>query len=216
MAAGAGHTVNTGPVDLTGQAWFFNYMDYANMYYVDGQVAQAEGDFKPFLGLQYIRATDEGEALLGEVDHHTYGVQLGLEHNSLTATLNYDYIPHREGTFLNGSLVTPYQHNVASGPYYAQPFLTSTQDLGSGSAYAFDIKGAPFDKVFAGARYSFMDLKPSADSDSISQSENLLYGIYNFEGALKGLSIANFLGYQVSPMYEEDFIQNRVAIEYSF
>lgn len=215
-AAGAGHTMNTGPVDLTGQAWFFNYMDYANMYYVDGQIAQAEGSIKPFLGIQYIRETEEGRALLGEVDHHTYGVQMGLKHNSLTATLNYDYIPHREGTFLNGSLVTPYEHNVSSGPYYAQPFLTSTQDLGSGSAYAFDIKGAPFNKVFAGARYSFMDLKPTADSDSISQSEYLVYGIYNFDGALTGLSIANFFGYQVSPIYEDDFFQNRLAVEYSF
>lgn len=215
-AAGAGDTVRTGPVDLTGEAWFFNYMDYANMYYFEGQIAQAEGAYKPFLGMQYIRETDEGKALVGNIDHNSYGLQLGLKHNSLTATLNYDYIQHNEDSFLNGSLVTPYEHNVSSGPYFAQPFLTSTQDLGSGGAYSFDVNGAAFKNTFLGARYSFMDLKPTADGDSIDQSEYLVYGIYNFQGALEGLSIANFFGYQTSPVYDKDFWQNRLQIEYAY
>lgn len=215
-AVGGGHDMDAGPINLKGQAWFFNYIDYANMFYADGQIARASGSIKPFFGLQFIRETDSGRALVGDIDHHTYGAQLGLKHNSLTATLNYDYIPHRDGTFLNGSLVTPYEHNVASGPYFAQPYLTSTQDLGSGSAYSADISGAAFKNTFLGARYSYMDLVPQAGSGSIEQSEYLVYGIYNFQGALEGLSLGNFLGYQTQAINGYDFWQNRVQLQYEF
>lgn len=215
-AVGGGHDMDAGPVNLKGQAWFFNYIDYANMFYTDGQIARASGSIKPFFGLQFIRETDSGRALVGEIDHRTYGAQLGLKHNSLTATLNYDYIPHRSGTFLNGSLVTPYEHNVASGPYFAQPYLTSTQDLGSGNAYSADINGAAFKNTFLGGRYSYMDLVPQAGSNSIDQSEYLVYGIYNFQGSFEGLSLGNFFGYQTQATNSYDFWQNRIQLQYKF
>lgn len=213
---GGGHNMDAGPIKLKGQVWYFKYIDYANMFYTDGQIARASGSFKPFLGLQFIRETDSGRALVGDIDHHTYGAQLGLKYNSLTATLNYDYIPHRNGAFLNGSLVTPYEHNVASGPYFAQPYLTSTQDLGSGNAYSADINGAAFQDTFLGARYSYMDLVPQAGSDSIEQSEYLVYGIYNFQGAFDGVSLGNFFGYQTQKINGSDFWQNRVQLQYEF
>lgn len=164
-ALGGGHKMNAGLVDLKGQAWFFNYKDYANMFYTDAQITRASGPVKPFLGLQFIREKETGRKLLGDINHYTYGAQLGLKHNSLTATLNYDYIPHNNDAFLNGSLVTPYAHNVASGSYFAQPFLNTTQDLGSGSAYSADVNGAPIKNTFLGARYSYMNLVPAAGAD---------------------------------------------------
>jgi|GEM_PF-311067 len=215
-ALGGAHAVHTDDTDLSGQAWFLNYKDYANMYYLDGKVAAASGSVKPFFALQYIRETDDGRALVGDVDHHTYGAQLGLTHNSLTATLNYNHIPHENGTFLNGALVTPYAHNEASGPLFAQPYLTSTQDLGSGDAYAAEVKGSPFANTFMGARYSFMDLTPAAGGESIDQAEYLVYAIYSFKGALKGLSVKNFFAYQTQEIQERDYWENRFAIEYAF
>ena len=112
--------------------------------------------------------------------------------------------------------MTPYAHNVASGPLFAQPFLSSTQDLGAGNAYAIDLNAAPMGHWFVGARYSFMDLKSSATVASLYQSEYLLYAIYNFTGKLKGLSIANFVALQSSPARPKKFIQNRFTLEYAF
>ena len=215
-AVGAGDTVTAGPAEFSGQAWYFEYKDYARMFYTEGRIAEAEGDWRPFLGLQYIRETEDGRALVGEVDHHTYGAQLGVEHGSLTATLNYDAIPSEPDTYLNGALVTPYAHNEASGPLFAQPFLTSTQDLGSGDAYAAEIKGAPLADTVLGARYSYMDLTPAAGTGSIDQSEYLIYGIYQFDGALSGLSIADFMAYQSQPGQPHDFWENRLKLSYSF
>lgn len=215
-AVGAADKENIGAADISGEAWFLNYKDYANMYYFEGKVAAAEGDIQPFIGAQFIRETDDGRALLGRVDHHTYGAQLGLKRHSLTATLNYDYIPHERDSYLNGALVTPYAHNESSGPLFAQPYLTSTQDLGSGNAYAADINGAPLDNTFIGARYSYMDLTPVAGGESIGQSEYLVYAIYNFSGALEGFSVSNFFGYQTQKIEDHDYWENRLALEYSF
>lgn len=215
-AVGGAGEADAGPARLNGRAWFFNYKDYANMYYLDGKIARDSGSIKPFVSAQFIRETDEGEALLGPIDNHTYGLQLGLKHNSLEATLNYDYIPHRAGTFLNGSLVTPYATQEASGPLFAQPFLTSTQDLGSGSAYSVDVKGSPLKHTFGGVRYSYMDLKPEKGSRSIGQSEYQIFGIYHFQGALEGLSLIDLFAYQTQKVADVDFWENRLKLQYSF
>lgn len=215
-AVGGADEADVGPTNLSGQAWYFNYKDYANMYYVDGTLARAEGSIRPFVSAQFIRETDEGRAFLGEIDSHVYGAQLGLEHNSFTATLNYDYIPHRGGTFRNGALATPYASGETSGPLFAQPFLTSTQDLGSGNAYAVEVKGSPIEHVFGGARYSYMDLKPARNSRSIGQSEYQVFGIYHFSGTLEGLSLVDLFAYQTQKTSRVDYWENRLKILYEF
>ncbi|MGM1005316.1 hypothetical protein ACO10M_15990, partial [Acinetobacter haemolyticus] len=70
--------------------------------------------------------------------------------------------------------------------------------------------------VIAGARYSFMDLKEADHVASRNQSEYMVFGIYNFTGALKGFSVSNFFGIQTSPRYEKDFLQNRFTLSYKF
>ncbi len=51
---------------------------------------------------------------------------------------------------------------------------------------------------------------------SINQSEYLLFARYNFGNELKGLSISDYFGIQTSPLYEREFIQNRVQLAYDF
>jgi outer membrane porin, OprD family len=212
---GGARKVTLDPVVLNGQAWYFTYQDYAKLAYVEGQISPSQGAWKPFLGAQYFHEDGDGRELLGNVDSQVYGLQLGVKHNSMTLSLGYDYIAPHHDSFLNGALVTPYAHNVASGPLFAQPFLSSTQDLGAGNAYALDINGAPMGNWFVGARYSFMDLKSSGDVASIDQSEYLVYAIYNFDGKLKGLSIADFFAIQTSPG-KSTFLQNRLTLEYAW
>lgn len=205
-----------GPVRLAGNAWFLNYQDYANLYYAEARIARRAGDVQPFIATQFARETDTGRALIGNVDNHTYGAQLGVDVGSLTASLNYDYMPSEAGTFGNGALATPYATQEASGPLFAQPFLTSTQDLGTGNAYAASITGAPTAHTFAGARYSYMDLAPSAGAHSIQQSEYLLYGIYHFGGHLEGLSLMDFVAYQTQTVSDVDYWENRLKLQYAF
>lgn len=214
--AGAGHKWMTDPVAITAQGWYMTYQDYAKLTYGEGQVIKNGDGYRPFIGLQAMRETGDGRELLGNVDSQVYGTQLGVKHNSLTLSVGYDRIVPNSNSYLNGALVTPYAHNVSSGTLYAQPFLTSTQDLGAGNAYAIDINGAPMEHWFVGARYSYMDLKSSSTAQSLDQSEYLVYAIYNFSGRLKGLSISDFLALQSSPTKSSNYIQNRLQLEYAF
>lgn len=167
--------------------------------------------------MQYISAKDQGKALAGAVDSQIFGVQAAfkiLPKASLKVAYNY-IKPDRE-SYLNGALLTPYATKTSSGEIFAQPFFTSTQDLGAGNAFMTSLEGKLTDQVIAGARYSFMDLKEADHLASRNQSEYMVFGIYNFTGALKGFSVSNFFGIQTSPRYEKDFLQNRFTLSYKF
>jgi hypothetical protein len=214
--AGGGRTWALKPVSLDAQAWYFKYIDYANMTYLQARAIRADGVLKPFVAVQYIHQEDDGKAILGNVDSNVYGVQLGIKRNSLTASLGYDYIKPNSSSYMNGAPVMPYGHKLSSGDFFAQPLLTSTMDLGAGNAYAFNVNGSPVQGVMLGARYSFMDLKSAPTAESLNQSEYLVYGSYAFGGALKGVKVTDFLGVQKSPTKDATFLQNRLAIEYAF
>lgn len=213
---GAAHKFNLDPVTVNAQGWYQTYQDYADLAYVEGRVSRSNGSWKPFAAAQYLHETGDGRELLGHVDSQVYGLQLGAKHNSMTVSLGYNFIAPHRNSYLNGALVTPYAHDVSGGPLFAQPFLTSTQDLGSGNAYAIDINGAPMGNWFIGARYSFMDLKYDADGPSLNGSEYLAYAIYNFAGKLKGLSVADFFAVQTSPAKGNTFVQNRLQLQYAW
>jgi hypothetical protein len=213
---GGGHTWAMKPVSFDAQAWYFKYIDYADMTYLQARAIRAEGVLKPFVAVQYIHQEDDGKAILGNVDSNVYGMQLGVKVNSVTASLGYDYIKPNANSYLNGAPVMPYGHKLSSGDFFAQPLLTSTMDLGAGNAYAVNVNGSPTQGVVLGARYSFMDLKNSPSAESLNQSEYLVYGSYAFGGALKGVKITDFLAVQKSPIKDATFLQNRLAIEYAF
>ena len=213
---GGGRSVTVNGLKYSGQLWRQHYYDYTNVSYGEGHVSAVSGDFRPNAGLQYIRGTGDGRELAGTVDNTTLGFQAGFDYKAYKVALGYDHIKAAPGAYNNGSLVTPYAHNMSSGPYFAQPYFTSTQDLGAGNAYSLDVSTGAVQNLFLGARYSFMDLTAVAGTASLNQSEYLLYGIYNFAGALKGLSVAEWVGIQTSPARDTRFFQNRLEVSYNF
>lgn len=216
-ALGAGHHLQASEKKLSGQMWYESYNDFTRLFYAEGHVIWQQTPFAPNFGLQYIRGTGEGKKYLGEVDNRSYGAQLALSlTKKISWTLGYDHLSASGNSYGNGSLVTPYAHNTASGPYFAQPYFTSTQDLGSGNAYSTDINGQINNNLTVGGRYTFMDLTPKVNCGSRNQSEYLGYFIWKFDGALAGLSLNDFFGVQTSPLYGSNFWQNRVTLQYDF
>ncbi|KAA8735472.1 hypothetical protein F4V57_01330 [Acinetobacter qingfengensis] len=206
--------VNT---QLKGQMWFQRYEDLTDLFYAEGSVLFPQHHYKPEIALQYLSGQDQGKAYAGQVDSQVIGAQVSLKLKpSLNLKLAYDYIKPEKNVYKNGALLTPYSYNTSSGPIFAQPFFTSTQDLGAGNAFMAAIDGKWNDQTILGARYSFMDLKDSDLLKSRNQSEYLLYGIYNFGGKLQGLSLSNFVGVQTSPRYDKNFWQNRLSLSYKF
>lgn len=202
---------------LTTQAWYQAYDDYTNITYLEGHLKFKNIRYTPDFGVQLMYGRDQGKALAGEIHHTGIGFLLGLSViEDLTLTTAYNYIKPKADTYLNGALFAPYMIYTASGPYFAQPFFTSTQDLGSGHAASIALEGNWTDNFYVGARYSFMNLKETAEVKALNQSEYVLYGIYSFSGALKGWSISNFMGLATSPRSSKTFLQNRFGLSYEF
>lgn len=193
------------------------------MWYADGEVARAHGDTRPWIAAQVIRETDTGDALLGRVDAHLYGLQFGVKHHSIEATLNYAYLPKRSDAFNNGGLVTPYSSAESSGPIFAQPLITTFQDLGAGNAFSATLKGSPIDNTTVGGQYSYMELQPDASEPSLDQSEYLVFGAYHFQGIFKGLSLRNTFAYYSrrhawfkQTNHKPNYWENRLGLSYDF
>lgn len=215
---GAGKSIAlAGDKKLKAQLWYQNYDNYTRLIYTQADLAFAKLNYAPELSLQYISGKDQGKALAGEVNSQIFGAQAALKVlPTATFKVAYNYIKPDYGSYLNGALLTPYATKTSSGEIFAQPFFTSTQDLGAGNAFMASLEGKVSDQVIAGARYSFMDLKEAEHLASRNQSEYMIFGIYNFTGVLKGFSVSNFFGIQTSPRYEKDFLQNRFTLSYKF
>lgn len=216
-AIGGGRGVTVGDKKLTGQLWYESYDDYTNMVYSEGHLRWTDTPYHPDIGVQFIRGTSEGEALAGEVNSTTYGVQFGLKFTpALSWSLSYDHIAGSPNAWKNGSLVAPYAHSASAGLYFAQPFFTSTEDLGSGNAYSTGLNYQVSEILLVGSRYSFMDLKPTAKGRSINQSEYMVFFKWEMSRLLQGLSLTDSAGVQTSPSYDSNFWQNRLTLQYSF
>jgi hypothetical protein len=216
-AVGGGRGMQWAGKKLTGQLWYEEYADYSRVVYGESHLRWQDALFQPDVALQFIRGTSDGKALAGDVNSTSYGAQLALSFTSdLSWKLNYDHITGGADSWNNGSLVVPYAHNSSSGPYFAQPFFTSTQDLGSGNAYSTSVNYVLNENLSLGTQYSFMDLKPSVSSASINQSEYLVYFTWALSGVLKGLSLSDFAGVQTSPLYDSHFWENRLTLQYDF
>lgn len=215
-SVGAGHHLDAGAAHLNGVLWYESYRDYSNIFYTEGHSRWENLPMAPDLGLQYIRGTGNGKNLAGPVNSQSIGWQLSLNLlPQLNWSLGYDYLSNNANGY-QYPLVTPYAHNASSGPYFAQPFFTSTQDLGNGNAWATSLNYNYNPHLTVGTRYSWMDLTAPGATGSLRQSEYLVYGIWNFDGVLKGLSLNDFFGVQTSPMYQKNFWQNRVTLQYDF
>ena len=212
---GAGKTP-LGALDASGQAWLIRYLDYADLYYGQAELSLREGGVRPFAAAQLITQREQGDALLGQVDNRTYGLRLGLRSARMTATLNHNHMPHRAGSFRNGAPVTPYASYQSSGPLFAQPYLTSTQDLGTGDAWSADLDVAATPQLRWGARWSYMDLSPAAGKASIGQREYMAFVGYRFTGALKGWSLHNALAVQSQRQRRSDYWENRFSLSYDY
>lgn len=216
-SVGLGKSYEMPQQQLTGQIWYQSYDNYNYLAYAEGHVKFKKINYQPDLGIQMMYAKDQGKAYAGNAAHQGIGVSLALSVlNDMQLTTSYNYIKPNKNNYLNGALFAPYMIYTASGPYFAQPFFTSTQDLGAGHAAGIALEGNLTPQTYVGARYSFMNLKEADYVKALNQSEYILYAIHNFGGAFKGWSLSNFAGVSTSPRSDKTFLQNRLGLTYQF
>ena len=216
-SVGFGKGVDVGDQRYVGQVWYQSYDNYNYIAYTEGHVKFENVTYQPDVGIQLMYSKDQGKAQAGKVDHQGIGISLVLNlFDKMNLTSAYNYIKPNKNSYLNGALFAPYMFYTASGPYFAQPFFTSTQDLGAGHATSIALEGSITEQAYVGARYSFMNLKEAEHLKNLNQSEYILYGIYSFSGALKGWSLSNFAGVVTSSREDKTFLQNRFGLTYQF
>ncbi|GAA5000571.1 hypothetical protein GCM10023206_02320 [Acinetobacter puyangensis] len=218
IAFGVGKKFDLNDKYLKAQVWAEQYQDLLNLYYAEFNFGMPNLTWKPEFSVQGIYGEDTGDAYLGKVDSTSIGAQVVLKPtDKLTWKLGYDHVFKQKDAWHNGSLPTPYAHNTSSDPYFAQPFFTSTQDLGAGDFVKTELSRPFGENFFGGTKISYAkaDNTPYAPNNS-NMYEVMFYGFYNFTGALKGLSIAEFVGAQKHEGDANAFLQNRLALSYNF
>ena len=214
---GAGKTWKHPQHQLKTELWYQRYLDYADLAYSETHLSWPKQPRQPDLGLQVMWGQQHGQAYAGKVQHIGVGGELGLQvWEDFRLKLGYNYIHPEKNSYLNGALFAPYMIYTASGPYFAQPFFTSTQDLGSGHAWRIAVEGPINERVYLGGQYSFMHLNEDPMLKDLNQSEWVFYGFYDFGRWAKGLSLAHFVGFATSPRADDPFLQNRLALRYKF
>ena len=217
IALGLAKKRDLGQRYFTSQLWGEKYADITNIVWAEVHYVAPDILWKPDLGIQGFYGKNTGDSVLGKIGNRTLGMQLVVYPlNTLSWQVGYDKIFPEADAYKNGALVTPYAYKTSSDPYFAKPYFTSTPMTGAGNAFSTQLTWSYSDKWTLGSRYSFLDVKPAKDAKSINQSEYLLFARYNFGNELKGLSISDYFGIQTSPLYEREFIQNRVQLAYDF
>ncbi|UOO83063.1 hypothetical protein LVJ83_06275 [Uruburuella testudinis] len=216
-AIGAAKKIPLGDHYLKGRLWVQHYDDLLNLYYAEANYGMSNLKWQPEISLQGMYGNDTGSAYLGKVDSKVAGIQVKLKPTpSANLKLAYNHMFNEADAYHNGALPTPYAHNTSSGPFFAQPFFTSTQDLGAGNAWSAELTGAVNNKLFMGSRLTHVRASNNAGQGSHKMTEYLLFGTYRFQGRLKGLSISDFAGMQKRQGNDNEFLQNRLQLSYSF
>ncbi|ENU81815.1 hypothetical protein F975_00430 [Acinetobacter sp. ANC 3789] len=217
---GLGKKFNLNDKYLKTQAWVESYEDSFNLYYGEANLGFTKVKWNPEVSVQAAYANDIGDAQFGKVDSTSLGAQLKLKPtDKLTWRIGYDHVFKKNNAWGLGSLPTPYAHNTSSDPYFAQPFFTSTQDLGPGDFYTTELSSPFGQNAFVGTRLSYVAVNDSykkLSSLNNDMYEVMFYGFYNFTGSLKGLSLSEFVGFQKLQGDANLFLQNRFGITYNF
>ncbi len=187
---GIGKTIKIDNNNLLLQAWFQNYKNITNIFYTQANYTLPDQPFQPEFGVQYIQGTETGDAYLGNIDSKSIGIKLKLNFpNKITINSGINHIQTNSDAWQKGRLVTPYSHQTTSDPYFAQPFFTSIQDIGSGTFYMIDTSTRSIDNLNIGLRLTYANIDKAYQNNN-DMYEVMPYFIYNFSDKYKGLSIS--------------------------
>jgi len=223
-----GTTYANGP--FKGQAWYYDFLDFARMGYVDGTYTLKTGThFDPFASVQYLRENGNSGNIL--VDTHTklfgvtgsrvraeaWGVDLGTTIFDGRIDIAYNKLDHESGSVGNGALISPYTTNYATDPLFTTSMIRGLVEEGPGHAWKARASYNFFDKklqlVAAYAKYT-TELRGS--------SHDVYFDIiYSLDDYLKGLAVRNRWerssgGIANLNPGNEPFTYNRLMITYKF
>lgn len=195
------------------EMWFYNFYQYARMYMAQSVNTFNAGAIKPIVGVQFMHSGKKN-GFLGNVNAQLYGVEAGAKNGFGKLLFAYDYLPGHANSFNYGGLATPYDTITDSGPIFAQPVMSSTQDFGSGSAATVKLDYYGIPHLFTQLRYTYLHMRTSAVYQDYREFNIILS--YS-PGWAKGFNITDIGSYaNESQQSHPNFYQNRLMLIYKF
>jgi hypothetical protein len=215
---------------LKAQAWYYDFMNFAHMGYLDGSYVFKTGTFfDPVLGLQYLTETGGSDNTL--VDTHTklfgvagdrvksnvWGADLGVVIPHGRFDMYYNKVSQENGAVGDGTIISPYTTNYATDPLYTTSMIRGLVETGPGHAWrgkaTYNLFNDKLQLVAAYAKYT---------TDLRGDSHDIYFDIiYNLDGYLKGLTLRNRWERSVGGTGNlnpgnESFSYNRLMLSYKF
>ncbi len=124
--------INTSVPNLKLQAWDYYAHDILNALYLQADYKiPSSSALKPSLSAQYIKESDIGDKIAGEVDSNYYCVKAGVAYNNLTADVAYSSTGSSAGTTTNGGIISPW----GGSPSFTQGMVTRHSFFANTDAY---------------------------------------------------------------------------------
>ena len=144
IAIGARYHGSIGSTQLTAQAWYYDFYQYAQMVYGQVNFVQPLSNGQAIFGA--VQALTEGnsagnaaniQAFTGNnassINAHIYGAKLGYSFGDGSIALVGNYVPTEYNSFHHGGLLHPY--NDLTGTSFTDTMQTGLSNLGPGYAY---------------------------------------------------------------------------------
>ena len=211
-----------------GQAWYYNFLDFARMGYLEGSYTFKTGTgFDPFVGAQYVDESGSGNNFL--VSNHTalfgvtgsrvkssvWGVTGGVIIPNGRIDLGYNKVGSESGAVGGGAIISPYTAAYATDPLYTTSMIRGLVEMGPGHAWKAKVTYNVLKNFQVIAAYAKYTTQYRGNSHDV-----YLDLIYNLDGYLKGLTLRNRWerssgGWNLNPG-NKPFTYNRVMISYAF
>ncbi|MBU2749776.1 hypothetical protein HER14_02020 [Acidithiobacillus thiooxidans] len=200
-------------VKTNSELWFYNYYQYNRLYMLQSVNTIGKGPYKAIVGFQFMHA-GKSAGFLGNVNSQLYGAELGAKSSFGKVVLAYDYQPAHPNSFNYGGLATPYDTITDSGPIFAQPVMSSTQDFGSGTAAGIKVDYYGIKNLFTQVRFTHLHMRTNPIFENYNEYNLILS--YSFSG-VKGLNLTDIASYaNEHPSSNPNFYQNRLMLVYNF
>ncbi len=180
------------------QAWYYNFLGFARMGYVDGSYTFKTGSgYDPFVAAQYVGETggssnilvENGAKLFGvagsKVKSQAWGADVGVNIPHGKFDVSYNKISQETGAIGDGALISPYTAAYATDPLYTTSMIRGLVEQGPGHAWKARFTYNLFDdRLLLQAAYAKYTTVLRGDSHNV-----YLDIAYNLDGWLKGLSL---------------------------
>lgn len=213
-----------------GQAWYYDFIDFARMGYADGTYTFKTGTgFDPFIAGQYLDETAGSSSILvqdsaklfgvagSKVKSRAWGADVGVNIPHGKFEVAYNKIDQQSGAVGDGAIISPYTAAYATDPLYTTSMIRGLVEQGPGHAWktklTYNLFNDKLNVMLAYAKYTTA-LRGSSHDVYVDLT-------YNLDGVLKGLSLRN--RWERSSGGENglnpgngSFTYNRVMIAYKF